>query len=226
MKNRLPFLLLFCLAAAACDDTGTTAPASSDAGPSGTVSGGGSAASGGGGDVAIGQTDNDRTTIADRYRNALELIRKRDWDGARAQLVEAIQRTPDPALRKEMQQHLKIVEQGILEQPAYPVPTVFAHANQLYEKTVSMRGKFITGGASGKVNYYFWLESGRKMQIRYSQLTLDDKKRVAQLTEGSQLLVRGILKSPWGSNPNPYLEATFLRVERWAPAPAAAEAAP
>ncbi|HVE12922.1 MAG TPA: hypothetical protein VNI01_05975 [Elusimicrobiota bacterium] len=214
---------------AACEDNPQQAnpqqPQNGDAEQ--TASSGSSGGDKGSGDVAIGQSEADKTTIADRYKKALGMIQKHDWDGARAELLEAYQRSSDGNVRKEIREHLQMVEQGLLQQPAFNVPQIFGAADKLYDKPVSIRGLFLAGGAIGKVNYYFWLENGRKIQVRYSQLLLDDKKTIANLHEGSQVLVRGILKSPWGSNPNPYLDATFFRLEHAAQAPAQpAEAAP
>lgn len=220
--RRSAWTLIAALALSSCDETQQPSkPAQTEQEEQQTM-GGSSMADKGSGEVAIGQSEADKATIAERYQKALGLIQKRDWDGARSELLEAYQRSPDAATRKEIQGHLKLVEQGLLEQPAYPVPAIFGAAEKLFDKSVSVRGRFIPGGAIGKVNYYFWVESGRKIQVRYGQLLLEDKKVIHTLTEGSQVLVRGALKSPWGSNPNPYLEAQFFRLEKRAAAKAPA----
>ena len=110
---------------------------------------------------------------------------------------------------------MKIVEQGILSQPAHNVGDIFKDANNLYNKKVSIRGTLFTGGKVGTVTYYFFVQTGRKkIQVRYPKLDLDSKKTILLLKDGAQILVRGTLKSPWGSNPKPYLEASYFRLEK------------
>lgn len=184
--------------------------------------GGGSSSSGGeGGQVRIeGDGTGSQETIADRYGKAMDLIKQRDWDGAREQLLEALYRSPSPEIQKDIHQHLKIVEQGILSQPAQSVGSVFQNAPNLYDKRVSVRGTFVPGGAVGKTMYYFFVATGQKLQCRYGSLPIEDKRTILLLNEGAQVLVRGTLKSPWGSNPNPYLEANYFRLEKSSPKPA------
>lgn len=213
-------VLVFALPLGACDDAPQEQKQSSDDEPGmrGASTGGG-----GGGDVAIaGSSDG---TIADRYEKALNLIKEKDWDGARDQLQEAYRRTESAEVKKEIQGHLQMVEQGILAQPTVTGPEIFAHAPKLLEKRVSLRGKLMQGGAVAKVTYYFWLESGSKVQCRFPALPLEQKRQILGLPDGSQVLVRGTVKPPWGSNPNPYVELSYFKLEKRAPEPAK-EAAP
>jgi len=53
----------------------------------------------------------------------------------------------------------------------------------------------------------------KRLQCRYAKMPLEDKKRILTLQGGEKLMVRGTLRSPWGSNPDPYLEAEYVRVE-------------
>ena len=87
-----------------------------------------------------------------------------------------------------------------------------------------MRGRPVQGGAVAKVTYYFWLESGAKVQCRFPGLSLEEKKLIFGLRDGSEVLVRGTVKPPWGSNPNPYVELTYFKLEKRAPEPVKAEA--
>ena len=116
-----------------------------------------------------------------------------------------------------IRKHLKIVEQGILSQPTYTALQVFQRANNFFGKKVSVRGTFVSGGATGKTTYYFWTKAGKNIQCRYAQLSLEDKRTILMIPEGSQIFVRGVLNTPWGSNPNPYLELNYFRVEKLAP---------
>ena len=233
MKNTiLAFSLALSFCAGGCDDPGTSAsPGSAPAGED-VAGGGGSgfaSSGGGGGDVSIGPESGGATSITDRYKNALGKIKQQDWDGARSELMEALNRSEGQPVEKEIREHLKLVEQGILAQPAYSPAEVFANAPNFIEKSVSMRGRFLQGGSVGKVTYYFWLENGKKVQCRYASLPLDEKKLILSMREGSIVLVRGVLQPPWGSSPNPYLDLSFFRLERAAPAapkPAAQEGAP
>jgi hypothetical protein len=226
MKRNDRLLITLLLASLALGQTacGDDPPASSSSGDNagdGGGGGGGTSSSSEGGQVRIeGDGSGSQETIADRYGKAMDLIRQRDWDGAREQLLEALYRSPSPDIQKNIQGHLKAVEQGLLSQPAYNVGSVFKNASNLYEKKISVRGTFIPGGAVGKTMYYFFVSTGQKMQCRYGALSLDEKRTILLLDEGAQVLVRGTLKSPWGSNPNPYLEASYFRLERAAPKPA------
>ncbi|MFA5140465.1 MAG: hypothetical protein WC728_14640 [Elusimicrobiota bacterium] len=191
------------------------------AGDGGGGGGGGTSSGGEGGQVRIeGDGTGSQETIADRYGKAMDLIKQRDWDGAREQLLEALYRSPGPEIQKDIREHLKIVERGILSQPAQNVNSVFRDAPNLYDKKVSIRGTFVPGGAVGKTMYYFFVSTGQKIQCRYGALSLDDKRTILLLDEGAQVMVRGTLKSPWGSNPNPYLEANYFRLEKASAKPA------
>lgn len=216
MKRTAVFLLLAALWTAACDDAPQEGqPQEETAGGGG---GGGAGSGGGGGQVKVGAGQSSRETIAERYEQALDLIRKRDWDGAHAQLLDALARSRGTPIEKDIRQHLAVVERGILAQPAYNVDDVFSQAEALYDKKVSIRGYFIPGGDVGRVTYYFWVQTGAtRIQARYPQLGLEDKRTILQLKEGAQVLVRGTLKSPWGTNPNPYLELNYFRLERLPP---------
>lgn len=180
---------------------------------------------GGGGDVAIGAGEEGKSSIVDTYQLALGKIKERDWDGAREALLDALRRSDDKGVQAEIRKHLKLVEEGILTQPTVTGPDLLKNAPTLYEKKVSMRGQVLQPGQVGKVTYYFWLQSGKKIQCRYDRLDLSDKKIILSLQDGSQALVRGTLKSPWGTNPNPYLELNYFRLEKLAPKPAEGEKA-
>jgi hypothetical protein len=208
----IPALLLF----AACDEgTGGGPPQGEeeDVQMTGSSAGG----EGGGGQVALSGGGGEGT-IADRYEKALTMIRDRDWDGAREQLLEALKRSEGKDIQTEIHGHLRLVERGILAQPTYYTGEVFGMQNKMMGKKVSMRGTFVPGGPVGKVSYYFWLDAGGKIQCRYEALPLESKKKILLLKQGAQVLVRGTLKSPWGSNPNPYLELSYFRLEKLAPA--------
>jgi hypothetical protein len=217
MRRWLAFLFVAAAGAAlaACGDEPPQNPGSgSQEDAYAGSSGGGTAPSGGGGDVRIEGGDGKQETIADRYEKAMTLIKKRDWDGARDELLEAMHRSQGKDIQREISDHLKLVEQGILQQPVLGGRELFEKANQLYEKKVSVRGTFLSGGEVGKTTYYFWVQSAVKVQCRYGNLPLEDKKVIVLLKEGAQVLVRGTLKSPWGSNPNPYLELSFFKIEK------------
>jgi len=209
----LAFLAAAGAALAACgDEAPAEAPQEETyAGSSGGSSGG---SGGGGGDVRIEGGDGASGTIADRYEKAMVLIKKRDWDGARDELLEAMNRSQGKDIQREIHDHLTMVEQGILSQPVYNGRELFEKAAQFYEKKVSVRGTYIPGGEVGRTTYYFWTQSAQKVQCRYGNLPLEDKKVLIILKEGAQVLVRGTLKSPWGSNPNPYLELSYFKIEK------------
>jgi len=204
-----PLLLLF----TACDEgAGGGAPQEEEE----VQMGGGTPEGGGGGQVALSGGEN-QGTIADRYESALKKIKKRDWDGAREELLEALNRSEGKDIQKEIKGHLALVERGILSQPTYLAAEVFSSQEKMMGRKVSMRGYFSPGGPVGKVSYYFWLDAGGKVQCRYEGLPLESKKKILMLKEGAIALVRGTLKSPWGSNPNPYLELSYFRLEKLAP---------
>lgn len=204
------FIALLAFTLTSCEDQAPTSKKPSE--DEGGGMHGASGATGGSGDVSIAGPG--EGTIADRYEKALKLIKEKDWDGAREQLIEAYRRSDSADVRKEVQGHLKMVEQGIMAQPALSAPEVFGMAPKLMEKKVSLRGKTLQGGAVAKVTYYFWLESGAKIQCRFAALTLEEKKMILTLPDGSDALVRGTLKPAWGTNPNPYVELSFFRLER------------
>ncbi|TBR20591.1 hypothetical protein EPO15_12705 [bacterium] len=220
MKRALLVFVLLPFAMTACDDTPQKAKPAEDDG--GGMRGASGTPSGGSGDVAISGAS--EGTIADRYEKALKMIKEKDWDGARDQLQEAYRRSDSADVKKEIQGHLAMVEQGILAQPTVTGPDIFAFSAKVMEKHVSMRGKLLQGGPVAKVTYYFWLESGAKVQCRFPTLSLEDKKLILGLADGAQVLVRGTVKPPWGSNPNPYLELNYFKLEKRAPEPAKPEA--
>lgn len=216
MKRALLALALLPFALSGCEDTPQQAKPAEDDG--GGMRGAAGTQSGGSGDVAISGAA--EGTIADRYEKALKMIKDKDWDGAREQLQEAYRRSDSKDVKTEIQGHLAMVEQGILAQPTVTGPDIFAYSAKVMEKHVSMRGKLIQGGPVAKVTYYFWLESGAKVQCRFPALSLEDKKVILGLADGAQVLVRGTVKPPWGSNPNPYLELSYFKLEKRAPEPA------
>lgn len=215
MKRSLGGVLLVALAACGCDD----APPQESSEPQYQPSGGGSTGNkDGGGQVAIGDAQSSRENIAESYQKALSKIQQRDWDGAREELIGALHRSQGHEIEKDIRKHLQIVEQGILAQPPQNVGDVFKQGKALFEKKVSIRGTFFTGGKVGKVTYYFFVQTGKeRVQCRYHKLELEDKKTVLLLEDGAQVLVRGTLKSPWGSNPDPYLELNYFRLEKLSP---------
>lgn len=215
MKRFLLAVALLCGALAACEDAPQQAKSTEDDG--GGMRGASTGQGGGSGDVAIAGAS--EGTIADRYEKALKMIKDKDWDGAREQLQEAYRRSDSKDVKKEIQGHLAMVEQGILAQPTVTGPEIFVHAAKVMEKRVSLRGKLLQGGPVAKVTYYFWLESGAKVQCRFPGLSLEDKKLILSLADGAQVLVRGTVKPPWGSNPNPYVELSYFRLEKRAPEP-------
>lgn len=211
----LPALLIFPLLFSACDEGagGGGKPQEEEETPMG---GGSGDTGGGGGQVALSGGE-DQGTIADKYETALKKIRERDWDGAREELLEALKRSEGKDIQKEIQGHLQLVERGILSQPTVLTGEVLGAQDKMLGTRISMRGYFTPGGPVGKVSYYFWLDAGGKIQCRYEALDLESKKKILLLNEGAIVLVRGVLKSPWGSNPNPYLELNYFRLEKLAP---------
>lgn len=226
-----------CLALSACEEG---APPSSEPPPQPSMGGVSATSSGGagGGDISLDfdggqptgpaepgggtqiggsratQSSSAEGSIANRYQAALDLIRKKDWDGAREQLLEALRRSEGTEAEEEIQGHLRIVERGILAQPADDAAGVLGRGRELMEKRVSARGRFASGGPGGQTSYYFWLDSGgRRIQCRYHRLTLGDKKKIARVADGSRILVRGLLRPPWGNNRDPYLDLSYFRLE-------------
>lgn len=220
MKRALLSFALMSFSLAACDDAPPQTKKTEDEG--GGMRGASGTQGGGSGDVSIAGAS--EGTIADRYEKALKMIKDKDWDGARDQLQEAYRRSDSKDVKTEIQGHLQMVEQGILAQPTVTGPDIFAFAAKVMEKKVSMRGKLFQGGAVAKVTYYFWLESGSKVQCRFPALSLEEKKLIMSLPDGSDVLVRGTVKPPWGSNPNPYVELSYFKLEKRAPAPPKEEA--
>lgn len=217
---KLRRLLLLAALFTACDDGSQhkEEPAESSE-PMGHISYGG-----GGGQVKVGTSQNSRETIADRYQKALTAIKKRDWDGAREELIGALERSEGHPIQKDIREHLKIVEQGLLAQPTYEVTDLYLNADKFFKKRVSVRGTFLPGGKVGRATYYFWIKTKkRKIQARYNKLGLDDKKKILLLKNGATVLGRGMLKEPWGSNPRPYLELSYFRLERLSPESEAAQ---
>jgi hypothetical protein len=216
--KRFPLLLL-CMTLAACDDAPPAEPTDSGGYQGGGAGAGTSSKGSGSGQVRVGAGQSSRETITDRYSKALKKINKRDWDGAREELLEALHRSSGNPIQNDIREHLAIVEQGLLAQPTHNVGDVFSRAKNLYEKKLSIRGTFFNGGKVGKVSYYFFVQTGRdRMQVRYPNLELEDKKTILLLKDGARVLVRGTVKSPWGSNPKPYLEANYFRLEKLSPA--------
>lgn len=223
MRRMTLAVALFSLALCGCDDEPAGKKTNTEDDGGGGMRGA-SGSTGGSGDVAIASPS--EGTIADRYEKALKMIKEKDWDGARDQLLEAYRRSDSDDVKKEIRGHLGMVEQGIRAQPTFSAPEVFAAAPKIMEKKVSMRGTILQGGQVAKVTYYFWLQSGAKIQCRFAGLTLEEKRTIQSLPDGSEVLVRGIVKPAWGSNPNPYLELSYFRLERKAPAPKEEGAAP
>ncbi len=199
---------------AACDDGANHKEPEPAAAPTGHISYGG----GGGGQVSVGKNPQARGSVEERYEKALKSIKERDWDGARAQLLDALKRGKGQEIEKDIQEQLKIVDRGLLSQPTYEVTDLQLHAKEFYEKKVSIRGSFIPGGKVGRVTYYFWVKTKkRQIQARYPKLPLKNKKTILRLKQGAQVLVRGTLKPPWGTNPNPFIELSYFRLERLSP---------
>jgi len=203
MKRHWALLLTLLFACACADEPEKTPEAPQEGGVS---SSGGNP---GGGDVPIG---GDQQADYDPYTKALEHIRAKDWDSARAELLKSLEYRRTPEQERDARTKLKEAEQGILSQPAQPVPKLIFDKG-FYDQRVSIRGKFASGGEVGYATQYFWVDDLKRLQCRYSKIPLAEKKAIAALKGGEKVLVRGMLKSPWGSNPDPYLEAEFLRVE-------------
>lgn len=216
MRRLTLAVALFSVALCGCEDepAGSKNTTEDDGGGMRGATG---ATGGSSGDVAIASPS--EGTIADRYEKALKLIKEKDWDGARDQLLEAYRRSDSDDVKKEIRGHLGMVEQGIRAQPTLTAAEVFVAAPKIMEKKVSMRGTLLQGGQVARVTYYFWLQSGAKIQCRFASLTLEEKRLIQSLTDGSEVLVRGTVKPAWGSNPNPYLELSYFRLERKAPPP-------
>ena len=91
MRNK-GILLIVCAAvfAMACDDAPPAEPEEPNYASSGVSAGSGS---GGGGQVRVGAGQSSRETITDRYEMALGKIKRRDWDGAREDLLQALHRS-------------------------------------------------------------------------------------------------------------------------------------
>ncbi|MBI5243232.1 MAG: hypothetical protein HY922_06020 [Elusimicrobia bacterium] len=165
----------------------------------------------GGGEVALGNEG--PQAREDPYTKALEHIRAQDWDSARAELLKTLEYRLEPEQQKDVLAKLKAAERGIASRPAEPITKLLSD-KKFYDQRVSIRGKFISGGEVGYATQYFWVDDLKRLQCRYSKMPLSDKKAILSLKEGAKVLVRGLLKSPWGSNPDPYLEAEFLQVEQ------------
>lgn len=213
--KRFLALTLLCAGLAACDDAPPDSSAPDNSGGGGGGTAGSSSGGGGGGQVRVGDEQSSRETITERYQSALEKIKTRDWDGARDDLTQALERSAGNPIEGDIRKHLQLVEQGILAQPPHTVASAFAGAASLFEKKISVRGILLGGGKVGQVTYYFWVQTGReKLQCRYPKLSLEDKKTILLLKDGAQVLVRGTLKSPWGTNPDPYLDLSYFRLEK------------
>jgi len=203
MKGPWALLLAFLFACACADEPEKTPQAPPEGGVSSTGGNPGS------GEVSIG---GNQQADYDPYTKALEHIRGKDWDSARTELLKTLEHRLNPDQEQDARAKLKEAEQGIVSQPAQPVPNLIS-GKGFYDQRVSIRGKFASGGEVGYATQYFWLDDIKRLQCRYSKMPLAEKKAIAALKGGEKVLVRGMLKSPWGSNPDPYLEAEFLRVE-------------
>ena len=175
-------------------------------GPWGQTSG----SSQGGGDVRVAPEG----PREDHYSKALGLIKEKRWDAARAELLSSL-RTAEPEKEGDIRRRLAEVETELLAQPPWPLPTLLADKT-LQNKVVSVRGSYKDGGEVGRTTGYFWLETAQKVRIRcsYGRLSLEEKNTILSLKPGVPLLVRGELKSAWGSDPNPYLDADLFRREK------------
>ena len=200
----------------ACDDgANQKEPASEPAESPGSVSYGG-----GGGQVRVGNPQATRQSVEESYKQALDSIAEKKWDNARETLTEALRQAAGTDLEKDIRTQLKVVDRGLYSQPTHEVTDLFLKAPEYYDTNVSVRGLFVPGGKVGEATYYFWTRTAkRKIQCRYKDLSLEDKQKILLLKEGAQVLVRGALKSPWGSNPNPYLDLTYFKLEKLAPKP-------
>ena len=150
----------------------------------------------------------------DHYSKAIGLIKEKRWDAARAELLSSL-RTAEPEKEGDIRRRLAEVETEILSQPPWPLPSLLADKT-LQNKVVSVRGKYKDGGKVGRSTGYFWLETAQKTRLRcrYGRLSLEEKEAILSLKPGAPLLMRGELKSAWGSDPNPYLDADLFRREK------------
>jgi len=219
MRRLAACALLFTALLAACDDGAQHQETEAEPAAPGHISYGG-----GGGQVSVGRNPKARGSIEERYENALKSIKKRDWDGARDQLVEALKQGKGQELEDDIRRQMKVVEQGLLAQPTHEATDLMLNAKQFYEKKVSVRGTFIPGGKVGRASYYFFVRTKkREIQARYNKLSLDDKKTILLLKKGAVVLARGTLKEPWGTNPRPFIELSFFRLEKLSPEQEAAQ---
>ncbi|HAH07336.1 MAG TPA: hypothetical protein DCM05_12585 [Elusimicrobia bacterium] len=203
MKRLLPLIPLFLLCACG-DEPEKEAPAPESGGGASSTSSGG-----GGGEVSLA---GEQEAPGDPYTNALEHIKKQDWDSARQELLKSLQFRQEPDKEKETLSQLRAVEQKLAAQPAVPASKLLSDKG-FYDQRVSIRGRFTSGGEVGYATQYFWIDDVKRLQCRYAKMPLEDKKRILTLQGGEKLMVRGTLRSPWGSNPDPYLEAEYVRVE-------------
>ena len=150
----------------------------------------------------------------DHYSKAIGLIKEKRWDAARAELLSSL-RTAEPEKEGDIRRRLAEVETEILSQPPWPLPSLLADKT-LQNKVVSVRGKYKDGGKVGRSTGYFWLETAQKTRLRcrYGRLSLEEKEAILSLKPGAPLLMRCELKSAWGSDPNPYLDADLFRREK------------
>ncbi|MEK9146205.1 MAG: hypothetical protein AAB339_11400 [Elusimicrobiota bacterium] len=169
-----------------------------------------SAPSQGGGEVRVAPEG----PREDHYSKALDLIKEKRWDAARAELLSSL-RAAEPEKEGDIRRRLAEVETELLAQPPWPLLSLLADKT-LQNRVVSVRGTYKDGGEVGRTTGYFWLETAQKTRIRcrYSRLSLEEKETILSLKPGVPLLVRGELKSAWGSDPNPYLDADLFRREK------------
>ncbi|MFH2204511.1 MAG: hypothetical protein ABIJ96_15460 [Elusimicrobiota bacterium] len=213
-------LLLLGAALAACDDGASQQEPAEEAAPAGNVSSSG----GGGGQVSVQRNPQARGAIEERYEKALQSIKKREWDNAHDELTDALKRGQGHAMESDIRQQIKVAEQGLLAQPTYEAADLMQNSANFFGRRVSVRGTLVPGGKVGRASHYFWIRTARrKIQARYGKLSLDDKKTILLLKEGALVLGRGSLKEPWGTNPNPYLELSYFRLEKLSPERAAAQ---
>ena len=178
--------------------------------------GGGARGGGGGGDVAVGAPEagsSQGTGLEVRYQKALDLVKKKDWDAAYAELQDVADRGAGTPVAAQAQKQLQTVTANLLTYPPTPVQSLLAAPEIFSERSVTLRGSFQGGGAVGASTYYFWVKQGRTVQCRYPRLSLPDKQRILKVKDGSPVLVRGTVKPPWGTNPDPYLDLTLFRAE-------------
>lgn len=201
LLRMLPVLVFAC-AFAACGDEPQEPP--EEAPPSG----GAHSPPPGGGEVAIGEA----RTAGDAYGRALGHIRERNFDSARGALLEALQ-SPPAGQEGELRAKLAETERELLAQPA-KAPGDLLGRGELLETRVSVRGAFVSGGEVGAASQYFWVEAGKRLRIRYGKLSPRDKTVVSTLRPQAPVLVRGVLRPPWGTDGDPYLEAEFVHAEK------------